>query len=288
MRSQNQNSFPLYGCLTGIDVPIEHLEVAPGVALRKVFVDMFAAPMLAFNPPKDKMSAHPGPWIAVKGGISFESRVELSISDNYSLQNISPTAAAWLIAVVLRLQMKTLVRLAVIGNMPFDRMGAERREASAYPFEIAPQQVGLFDTGRDMATAEDLAWLRDIWPIALQLYPDERFLKAMHLYNQAQWSPSQEMGAVLIFSALETLFEIGKEQNKTRSLSKAVSDYICIDRRCRDRYYQAVKTLYEKRGSVVHAGGTLTVNDLTQCLQIARECFRRVLIERALPRDNPV
>ena len=240
----DESSLPLYGCLTGIDLPVERLEVAPGIVLRKVFVDMFGASVLAFSPPPNKKAAHPAPWVAVKGGFSFESRGELAGSDSSAFGGLSPTVIAWLVAAVLRLQIRTPVRLAVIGNMPFDRMGSEWRDASPYPFEGAPQQIGPFTAWREVATADDLAWLVDMLPIAARLYHDERFFRAMSVYNQAQWSPTLEMGVVLMWSALETLFDLGGEREKTKALSRAVSGYVGTDRSDRDRAYQVVRDLY--------------------------------------------
>ncbi|WP_148219246.1 HEPN domain-containing protein [Azospirillum sp. B510] len=283
MTAWDQNSLPLYGCLTGIDLPMDRLTVAPGIVLRKVFVDMFGASMLAFSPPPTKKAAHPAPWVAVKGGFSFESRAELAVSESSALGGLSPTVVAWLVAAVLRLQMRTPVRLAVVGNIPFDRMGSEWQNASPYPFEGAPQQIGLFNAWREVATADDLVWLVDMLPIAVRLYHDERFFRAISVYNQAQWSPTLEMGVVLLWSALETLFGLGGEREKTKALSRAVSGYVATDRSDRDRAYQVVRDLYAKRGKVVHAGAKLDVNDVIQSFQFGRVCFRRVLIEGVLP-----
>jgi hypothetical protein len=102
---------------------VEHLELVPGITLRRVFVDMFGASMLAFAPPQTKSAPHPAPWIAVRGGYSFESRVEVAISDTSSLSGLNATAVAWMIAAVLRLQTETPVRMAVLGGMPFHAIG---------------------------------------------------------------------------------------------------------------------------------------------------------------------
>src|ERR1700719_1155498 len=57
---------PLYGCLTGIELSVDRLEVVPGIVLRRVFVDMFGASMLAFTPPPARSSPHPASWVAVR------------------------------------------------------------------------------------------------------------------------------------------------------------------------------------------------------------------------------
>jgi hypothetical protein len=62
-----------------------------------------------------------------RGGYTFESRVEIAISDISSLGGLSPTVVAWLVAAVLRLQIETPVRMAVLGGMPFDEMGERPR-----------------------------------------------------------------------------------------------------------------------------------------------------------------
>ena len=57
---------PLYGCLTGIELSVDRLEVVPGIVLRRVFVDMFGASMLAFAPPPARSSPHPASWVALR------------------------------------------------------------------------------------------------------------------------------------------------------------------------------------------------------------------------------
>lgn len=274
---------PLYGCLTGIELSVDRLEVVPGIVLRQVFVDMFGASMLAFAPPPARSSPHPAPWVAVRGGSAFESRVEIAISDISALGGLSPMVMAWLIAAVLRLQIETPVRMAVLGAMPFDEMGERWKEASPVAFEQAAQQIGTFRDHRVEATPDDLHWLSEMLPVAVRLYHDERFFRAISVYDQSQWSPTLEMGAVLVWSALETLFDLGAEREKTKAISRAVSDYVGVDRPDRDRAYQVVQDLYAKRGRVVHVGRTMEPKDAIQSYQFAKVVFRRVLMDGVLP-----
>ena len=197
------STLPLYGALTGIELPDHTFEVTRGIVLRRIYIDVFGAPMMAFGPPSSPNSHHPAPWVAVQGGFDFSSRTEVAITDLSEFENLSPSAVAWLIAAVLRLQLHKPVRMAVLGNMPFDQMGAApSNDVTAISFEGAPQQICLRAAAENKTSAEDLGWLRSSLPVAAHLHHHERFLRAFSVYEQAQWSPTLEMAVVLIWSAI--------------------------------------------------------------------------------------
>jgi hypothetical protein len=91
------------------------------------------------------------------------------------------------------------------------------------------------------------------------------------------------MSAVLVWTAIEALFDLGAERDKTRAICKALSDYVSTSRADRDRAYQVIQDLYKKRGRVVHVGRSVDPSDFMQSLQLARVAFRRVLIDGELP-----
>ena len=274
------SKLPLYGALTGVSLPVESFEVLPGLTLRRVYVDMFGTPMLAFAPPPKPNEYHPGPWAAVRGGFSFKCRVEVALCDISDFGGISPSTAIWLVSALLRLQSQTPVRMAALGNMPFDEKCAN---FSAGAFESAPHQRGIYQEAECEATNDDLEWLRIFMPVMSRLYHDERFCRAFSVYEQSQWSPTQEMGTVLVWTAIETLFDLGGERHKTKAICEALSDYVGEDQSDRNRAYQVIQAMYYKRGRIVHAGRSIGVDDFAQSFQLAKVAFRRILIDGELP-----
>ena len=145
---------PIYGCLTGVELPNDSVNILPGITLKRVYVDTLGATMMAFAPPPMPTSHYPAPWAAVRGGFSFESRVQVELTDMSVCDGLTPSVAVWLVAALLRLRISTPIRLAVIGSLPFDTLGEHKQEIQAVAFESARHQIANF-TAMRIEVAED-------------------------------------------------------------------------------------------------------------------------------------
>ncbi|HLY44978.1 MAG TPA: hypothetical protein VKQ73_05320 [Stellaceae bacterium] len=261
----------------------DSVEVLPGLIFKRVYVDTFGATMMAFAPPPTEGAPHPTPWAAVRGGFSFEGRVQIELTDMSIWDGLTPSVAVWLVAAVLRLRVAAPIRLAVIGNMPFHEMGGRWKEVKAVAFESAPRQIGAFTANCIEATEVEILWLRNTLPVAARLYRDERFFRAFSLYDQAQWTPTAEIGTVLVWTAIEILFDLTGTLEKTKAICNALSNYVAADRSDRDHAYQVIRKLYYVRGKTIHAGRSMTAPDVIQSFRLASVAFERVLMEGKLP-----
>jgi hypothetical protein len=278
----NLNKLPIYGGLTGFTLPTESFELLPGLTLQQTFVDTFGARMMAFAPPKQG-EAHPAPWAAVSGGSSFECRVQLCIMDGGTPDGFSPNMTAWLVAALLRLWLNAPIRMAVLANMPFKSMAERGVQVEAVAYESAVTQWGVFTAETLEATATQLEQVRKHLPVAARLFHDDRFQRAFSIYDEALWSPRKEHTTVLIWTALEVLFGVSAEQNKTRAICESVSSWLGADSADRDRAYNTIRDLYQKRGRIVHVGRQLDDKDFVQSLLIARAAFGNLLNRNELP-----
>lgn len=226
------------------------------------------------RPPVKPGSHHPGPWGAVRGGFTFQSRVELSIYDLGKLDGFSPSLAAWLIAVLFRLKVEAPVRVPALASVPLKQLSATNGMVDA--FESAQHQIGLFRGMHAKLSIEDLHWIAATLPVAARLYQDNRFMRAL-------CTPIHKLGTILVWTAIEILLDKSAERNKTKAICSALSEFVAVSPQDRDHACNVIRDLYEKRGRIVHVGRKIAPQDFGQSFALARAAFMNVLNRDKLP-----
>jgi hypothetical protein len=278
----DRNIAPLYGCIAGIELPGGEFLLADGLSLSPIYAYMFSSPMMAFAP-AEPGKTHPAPWSAISGGFQFESKVQLAIDSNGVLDGTTPSVTAWLVAALLRLRVEAPVRVPALCNVPFGELQKRNEVFLAAAFEAAPNQFGLFRRPLHKLTEEDLSFLRDVLPKLNRLYHTDRFLRAFTIYDESTWSPNVELSMVLLWTSIETLFDLGSAQHKTKAISQALSSYVTTSQSERDQAYAVIRDLYFKRSQVVHTAGKVTDADFIESRALARAAFSKVIVEGKLP-----
>jgi hypothetical protein len=276
------STLPVFGALTSLELPMESFLVAPGVTLAQTYVDIFSPPMMAFAPPPDENAHHPAPWVSIVGGLPFASRTELSLTSDGLPTSLTIHATVWLLAALLRLRLEAPIQLAVLANMPFSLMVNDPGSVDASTFESG-RLIGHFRRNPARITPEDSRWLQKHYPKLVELYSDRYglFFRSFGLYEEAAWLRSFEQSTLLIWTALETLFDIGFEPAKAKATARAISDFLMPKKSDSDRMYPAIRFLYQERNSIAHTAGNVAKNFDT-LVWIARNVFIKV-IEQGLP-----
>jgi Apea-like HEPN len=291
LEEQDFDELPLYGCLTGFTLPVENFEICPGLLLRRTVVDVFGGGDMFFVAPRLVPARTGGPFGDTHQGRvllrdsnkPFQAQVELLISSALPDCSTLPTTVAWLVASLLRLQIDAPVRLPMLGRIAFGAQDTPGQIAEVLGLETAPRHWGYPPKEQPVkARLEDLLWLRRCLPIALDLYQDDRFQRAYSIYDEALSSPRKELVAVLIWTAIEILFDASSEQHKTRAICEGVSSWIGRGDN-RDHIYNLTRNLYLERGRVVHVGRKIAPADFIQALSLCRTVFRTVESGGVLP-----
>lgn len=279
----DSEKLPYYGVLTGVELPCEEAEIADRVFLRTSYASVFNAPMIAFNPPQDPEKHHPAPWVAVRGGTQFESIVEVCLEIDANLFEFHPRKFLWLLTALVRLKVTSPVRLVTTSHRPKSELIEKPVSFDVSAFEYQSIQFGVFSRARETLDENHLNALREDLPVILTLFEEERFNRAFSIYEQAQWSTTLSAAMTMIWTALEILFGISSQRDKTRALCRALSQYVTDDRSDRDRAYQFIQSLAKERGRSVHAGREPNVQDVLQAINFAKMAFSKSISDEKSP-----
>lgn len=273
----------LYAGLSHVTYDGEPFDLGHGITLRAAYAHLFAANMMAFaRAPKGK--PHPAPWRAARGGFSYDIEIELAVPITDELPGgMSAEDVAWLIAALLRLAEYAYLMVPVLSDHPFDAAATSQQEPLLRPFEIEPRILKAGDDDLARLKAEDLEWVKSVWPRTAQMLRTHPPLNMALRAADACTVRGKPASALLTaWGALEELFAPSRAELRFR-VSANIAAYLEPAGSKRLELFKLVANLYNARSKVAHSAQNAEIGALMQSFVILRNALIRMMDSGAVP-----
>lgn len=238
-----------WGGLEGITTKERH-ELVPGVFVEPCYGTIFAHPILAVAPPEHPGAPHPAPWFACRGGHrTIEVRCQLYLPADTEPFYVNRAASAWLAAASLRLLLCAPIRLAVLSDMPFEKLSSDWK---LQPMLVSMEQAGSYTVNADLDVSGYLNAWRTLLSAMMVAMRGDRFQRAFSYMDAAWWAGSSAAFLVSLWTSLEALLLEPNTVGIKRSLARNISELLASSPSERDRIYNKVISLYEIRCDSAH------------------------------------
>lgn len=134
---------------------------------------------------------------------------------------------------------------------------------------------------------EDIAWIEQYYKIAWSLLEIPEFNNAVHLLASYRWHSLPNARLALIWSGIESLFNVDSEV--VFKLSLFISRFLCADDELeRKATFTKVKKLYNQRSRAIH--GAILKKEPFTTVEESAELLRRLILHcvrnNGLPREE--
>ncbi len=273
----------LYAGISHVTYAGEPFDLGHGIVLRSTYAHLFAANMMAFaratagKPP-------PAPWRATRGRFSYDIDIALAVPTGQHLPGrLSPQHAVWLIAALLRVAKYAYLMVPVISNVPFDAAAASKQEPLLEPFEIEPRIFHAVDEEISRLKAEDLSWVKSVWPCTAELLRTCAPLNTALRAADACTVRGRPASALLtVWGALEELFAPSRAELRFR-VSAHIAAFLEPVGPKRHELFKTVADLYNARSKAAHTAQDAEVAVLVQSFVILRNALIRIIDEGTVP-----
>jgi hypothetical protein len=273
----------IYAGLSHVTYDGEPFDLGHGIALKSAYAHLFAANMVAFARATEG-KPHPAPWRAARGGFGYDVEIELAVPSGQKLPGgLSDKDTVWLIAALLRLAEYAYLMVPVISDVAFNAASASEQEPLLQPFETEPRIFRASDDKMPCLKAEDLSWVKSVWPRTAELMRTCPPLNTALRAADACTVRGRPASALLTaWGALEELFAPSRTELRFR-VSAHIAAYLEPVGAKRLELFKSVADLYNARSKAAHTAQDAEVGTLVQIFVVLRNALVRMIDEGAVP-----
>lgn len=232
----------------------------------------------------EAVSAHPPPWRAAKGGLSYDVTVQLSIASIADLPGrLSAEDTAWWIAALLRIVGHPYLAVPVLSDQPFSDAAAARNEPDLRPFETVPRILRVGEGGSTTIADENLDWTKRKWPTGAEmLQRNPIFLSAIRAFDCCTLEGKRSLSLLSVWASLEQLFSPSPGESRFR-VSSNIAAYLEPPGEQRLALFKRILKLYDSRSKAAHTSSEIAIGRLVESFVIMRNVLVKIIDEESIP-----
>ncbi|MGY0778502.1 hypothetical protein ACW7BC_11470 [Azospirillum argentinense] len=234
-----------------------------------------------------KGKLHPAPWRAARGGFSYDIEAELAVPTTSELPGgMNAEDVVWLVVALLRLAKYLYLMVPIISDHPFDAAATSEQEPVLQPFEVEPRILKAADSQISMLEAEELEWVKSVWPRTAELLRTCPSLNIALRAADACTVRGRPASALLMaWGALEELFAPSRAELRFR-VSAHIAAYLEPVGPKRLELFKDVANLYNARSKAAHSAKEVEVGDLVKSFVILRNALVRMIEIGKIPTQS--
>jgi len=273
----------VFAGLAGVTLDVPEVALGYGVKLSSSYAHLFAPFMMAFSP-APKGSHHPGPWVAVKGGMGFDLTVQLEVPrSTVTALSLDPMYVAWWITAVLRLRVGPTFLVPIVGEQSFQDAKEQHSKAVYHPIEIESQLLVLDSEARRNISETDAAWVAKHWIEASNLYQsNDNFCVLFEATDQSMFVRHRGLALLSLWGGIEAIFSPDKAELRYR-ISSGLASFLEPAGIPRMNAQKAIAKLYDSRSAAAHGREDKKADSLQQTYALARRTVIKMIEENRVP-----
>ena len=212
----------------------------------------------------------------------MDVEIEIELQEAVQPTGFDRLNTLWWTLALLRLSTGAKLRMPALSNTSFTSIARSSFEPMLWPIETLPSQYLTVPDPPGIIRQEHLVWVREAFIPGSLLMNVQAFGRAFQTFDGAIWAHSPGSAIIVIWAALETLIQPGRNQT-TKKLASSLAVLLELPGPGRDRLFQLLTSLYNARGGSAHASYSPNSQQLMSSFDIARRSFIACINNRKVP-----